>query len=134
MAIFAAASEAFSKKNTNCTIAESLDRFKEITDAAKEANVAVRGYVSCVVGCPYQGDVDVEVAADVASELIDMGCYEVSMADTTGVGTPASVDRMFQVGPRHLPCSGCCPISVTHLHWSAMLRAQGAACLPPPPS
>lgn len=103
VAVFAAASEAFSMKNTNCTIAESLERFRPILEAAREDGVAVRGYVSCVVGCPYQGFVSPVAAAKVAKELYDMGCYEVSMADTTGVGTPASVARMFEETKKLVP-------------------------------
>jgi len=96
VAIFGAASEAFSKKNINCSVDESLKRFEEVVAAAKKAGVQVRGYVSCVVGCPYSGKVDPKAAAAVAGALDAMGCYEVSMGDTTGVGTPASVSRMFE--------------------------------------
>eukprot|EP00873_Tetraselmis_striata_P032993 jgi/Tetstr1/453257/TSEL_040273.t1 len=103
VAVFAAASEAFSRKNLNCTVEESLERFHPILSAAKEDGVAVRGYVSCVVGCPYQGHVEPADAAAVARELYGMGCYEVSMADTTGVGTPASVVRMFEETKKVVP-------------------------------
>lgn len=91
VAIFGAASEAFSQKNINCSIAESLDRFREVAAAAAAANIPVRGYVSCAVGCPYSGAVAPEAAAAVAKALFDMGCYEVSVSDTIGVGTPASI-------------------------------------------
>src|SRR5215510_4817763 len=88
VAIFGAASEAFSKKNINCSISESLDRFRPVVEAAREADVSVRGYVSCVLGCPYEGEVKPERVADVAGALYDMGCYEVSLGDTIGTGMP----------------------------------------------
>ena len=96
VAIFGAASEAFSQKNINCSIEESLQRFEPIMQAAKAANIPVRGYVSCVVGCPYDGDIAPEQVAMVAEKLYKMGCYEISLGDTIGVGTPASVTRMLQ--------------------------------------
>jgi len=96
VAIFTAASEAFNKRNVNCTIAESLERFAPIMAAAKKQDVKVRGYVSCVLGCPYQGDVDVDVVADVSQQLLAMGCYEVSLGDTIGVGTPAGTRAMLR--------------------------------------
>ena len=89
VAIFGAASETFSQKNINCSIDESLARFAPVCTAASEAGIRVRGYVSCVLGCPYEGDVDPGKVTDVATRLIDMGCYEVSLGDTIGVGTPA---------------------------------------------
>jgi hydroxymethylglutaryl-CoA lyase len=91
VAIFGAASEAFSRRNINCSIDESLARFREVAAAARAARVRVRGYVSCAVHCPYSGDVPPEAAARVARALLDMGCYEVSLGDTTGRGTPAQV-------------------------------------------
>jgi len=105
VAIFAAASEAFSQKNINCSIAESLSRFEPIMAAAAAAGVRVRGYVSCVVGCPYQGEVAPAAVAGVAATLADMGCYEVSLGDTIGVGTPASILRMIEACARRLPVS-----------------------------
>jgi hydroxymethylglutaryl-CoA lyase len=95
IAIFTAASEAFNKKNTNVGIDDSLNRFRDVIDIASQENIAVRGYVSCVVGCPYQGDVAPKDAARVAVALHEMGCYEVSMGDTIGVGTPKTVVDMF---------------------------------------
>mmetsp|Transcript_37556 Transcript_37556/g.83632 ORF Transcript_37556/g.83632 Transcript_37556/m.83632 type:complete len:341 (+) Transcript_37556:46-1068(+) len=103
VAIFGAASEAFSQRNINCSVSESLKRFEAVTEAAKKEGVRVRGYVSCVVGCPYQGKVEPQAAADVARALYDMGCYEVSMGDTIGVGTPASVARMFEASMKVVP-------------------------------
>ena len=103
VAIFAAASEAFSKKNINCSIAESLKRFEPIVAAASALEIPVRGYVSCVVGCPYEGPVAPEKAAEVARTLFEMGCYEVSLGDTIGVGNPSSVQRMIEACARHVP-------------------------------
>jgi len=96
VAIFGAASESFSQKNINCSIAESLERFAPIMVAAKEKNIAVRGYVSCVVGCPYEGDIAPEKVANVALKLYEMGCYEISLGDTVGVGTPGKVQDMLR--------------------------------------
>ncbi|MCL4129262.1 UNVERIFIED_CONTAM: hypothetical protein GTU68_040205 [Idotea baltica] len=96
VAIFAAASESFSQKNINCSIDESLDRFGPIMEAAKSIELPVRGYISCVVGCPYEGEVDAKKVAEVAFRLHDMGCYEVSLGDTTGVGTPGSITRVIE--------------------------------------
>lgn len=95
VAIFAAASEAFSQKNINCSIAESLQRFAPVLAAAQQDGIKVRGYVSCVVGCPYQGDVAPHDVAHVAKALLDMGCYEISLGDTIGVGTPDKVNAML---------------------------------------
>lgn len=95
VAIFGAASEIFSQKNINCSIAESLERFAPVVEAAKAQNIKVRGYVSCVVGCPYEGDIEPQAVAKVAKTLFDMGCYEISLGDTIGVGTPASVSAML---------------------------------------
>jgi len=96
VAIFAAASEAFSQKNINCSIAESLERFKPVMEAAKADGIAVRGYVSCVLGCPYQGEVEPAKVAEVTAALLDMGCYEVSLGDTIGVGTPLKVSQLIK--------------------------------------
>ncbi len=96
VAVFAAASEAFSRKNINCSIAESIERFLPVMAAARERGVAVRGYVSCVIACPYDGPVAPTKAAEVAQRLIDIGCDEVSLGDTIGVGTPATVQRLLQ--------------------------------------
>ncbi|TRO22118.1 hydroxymethylglutaryl-CoA lyase [Ectopseudomonas mendocina] len=103
VAMFAAASEAFSQKNINCSIAESLQRFVPLMEAAKAANVRVRGYVSCVLGCPYDGDIAPEQVASVASELYAMGCYEVSLGDTIGTGTAGKTRAMFEVVGRDIP-------------------------------
>lgn len=103
VAIFGAASEAFSQKNINCSIEESLQRFEPIMQAAKAANIRVRGYVSCVVGCPYDGFIEPEQVAMVAEKLYNMGCYEISLGDTIGVGTPASVAKMIQAVNTRVP-------------------------------
>lgn len=103
IAIFGAASEAFSQKNINCSIKESLTRFEPILAAAKALNIPVRGYVSCVVGCPYDGFIEPEKVATVAEDLFNMGCYEISLGDTIGVGTPDSVQKMLQVVSTRVP-------------------------------
>ncbi len=103
VAIFGAASESFSQKNINCSIEESLERFLPIMAAAKKANVKVRGYVSCVLGCPYEGEIAPEQVAKVAEKLYQMGCYEISLGDTVGVGTPGNVTRMIQAVSEHVP-------------------------------
>ena len=103
VAIFGAASESFSRKNINCSIAESLKRFEPIVSAASALEIPVRGYVSCVVGCPYEGAIDPQKTAEVAKTLFDMGCYEVSLGDTIGVGNPASIQRMIEACARQIP-------------------------------
>jgi len=103
VAIFGAASEAFSQKNINCSIAESLKRFEPVVSAASALEIPVRGYVSCVVGCPYEGAVAPEKVAQVARTLYEMGCYEVSLGDTVGVGNPDSIRRMLDACARVVP-------------------------------
>ena len=103
VAIFGAASESFSRKNINCSIAESLKRFEPILSAASALEIPVRGYVSCVVGCPYEGAVAPEQAAGVAKTLFDMGCYEVSLGDTIGVGNPASISKLIEACAKLVP-------------------------------
>jgi hydroxymethylglutaryl-CoA lyase len=104
-AIFAAASETFSQKNINCSIAESIERFKPVMKLASEHGIPVRGYVSCVVGCPYEGKIAPAKVADVTRALFDLGVYEVSLGDTIGVGTPNTVADMLtaclKVTPAH---------------------------------
>lgn len=96
VAIFAAASEAFSQKNINCSISESLVRFETLMQAAQAQNMAVRGYISCVAGCPYSGAVDVKTVVQIARELLAMGCYEISLGDTIGVGTAGQIKSMIE--------------------------------------
>ena len=103
VAVFAAASEAFSQKNINCSIAGSLARFVPLMEAAKATNVRVRGYVSCVLGCPYDGEIAPEQVASVARELYAMGCYEVSLGDTIGTGTAGATRKMIEVVGRDIP-------------------------------
>lgn len=103
VAVFAAASEAFSQRNINCSISESLERFAPIMAAAQQHGVSVRGYVSCVLGCPYEGRIAPEQVAAVARELYAMGCYEVSLGDTIGTGTAGATRRMFEVVGKDVP-------------------------------
>ena len=97
IAVFAAASETFSQKNVNCSIKESLERFQDIFKQASEKKMPVRGYVSCIVECPYEGKVSPEKVLKVASLLLDMGCYEVSLGDTIGKGTPKTIEELLKV-------------------------------------
>lgn len=103
VSVFAAASESFARKNTNCSIAESLERFAPIVEAAKAADIKVRGYVSCVLGCPYEGEIAPLAVADVAQALFDMGCYEISLGDTIGAGSPEKTKTMIEAVARRVP-------------------------------
>jgi len=95
VAVFIAATDGFSKANTNCTVAESLERTKQVIRLALEKGLRVRGYLSVVIACPYSGPVDYRKVRDLTKELLDMGCYEVSLGDTTGVGNPHSISEML---------------------------------------
>lgn len=97
VAVFAAASETFSQRNIRCSIAESLERFAPVLEQARAAGVPVRGYVSCVLGCPYEGDISPDAVLGVTRDLLDMGCYEVSLGDTIGVGTPGHMQALLDV-------------------------------------
>lgn len=103
VAVFAAASEAFSQRNINCSISESLKRFEPIMLQARSQGIRVRGYVSCVMGCPYEGKVSAEQVAPVARALFDMGCYEVSLGDTLGAGTAGETRRLIDVVSKAVP-------------------------------
>ena len=103
IAVFAAASESFSQKNINCSIAQSLERFASVLTLAKENNIKVRGYVSCVLGCPYEGEVKPQAVVDVAKNLYTMGCYEISLGDTIGVGTPVKTSTLLKVVKNEIP-------------------------------
>lgn len=103
IAVFGAASESFSRRNINASIAESLQRFAPVMARAQAAGVPVRGYVSCVVGCPYEGRIAPAKVAEVAARLLDMGCYEISLGDTIGVGTPSSVLAMLEAVSKAVP-------------------------------
>ncbi len=103
VAVFGAASEAFSRRNINCSIAESLERFRVVVEEALKSGVKVRGYISCVLGCPYEGEVAPQRVADVAAALHGMGCYEVSLGDTIGVGTPGKAKAMIEACAARVP-------------------------------
>jgi isopropylmalate/homocitrate/citramalate synthase len=103
IAVFTAASNTFSQKNTNCTIDEGLTRIQKIMALAKEDGIKVRGYVSCVLGCPYEGETDPAVVAPIAERLHQMGCYQVSLGDTIGVGTPKKTQRLIQAVIESMP-------------------------------
>jgi hydroxymethylglutaryl-CoA lyase len=101
--IFGAASEAFSQKNINCSIAESIARFEEVAKAAKQNKLRLRGSISCALGCPYQGDVTPDAAADVVRRLRDLGCDEIDIADTIGIGTPNKVKTVIAAAAKEFP-------------------------------
>ncbi len=103
VAVFGAASEAFSEKNVNCSIKESIQRFEPIMVAAAEHGIQVRGYVSCVAVCPYEGAIDPQIVAEVSQTMLDMGCYEISLGDTTGAGTPGTMLRMLEAVRKNVP-------------------------------
>ncbi len=103
VAVFTAASETFSQKNTNCSIDESIERFRPVVARAMEADVRVRGYISCVLGCPYEGAVDRQRVAAVAKQLYKLGCYEISLGDTIGIGTPLQARDMISHAAREVP-------------------------------
>jgi len=103
VAIFGAASEGFSKKNINCSINESIERFKPLITKALSRNIKVRGYVSCVIACPYDGATSPQQVANVSQQLFDLGCYEISLGDTIGVGTPNKVSDMLQAVSEKVP-------------------------------
>ncbi|WP_316164802.1 MULTISPECIES: hydroxymethylglutaryl-CoA lyase [unclassified Bradyrhizobium] len=107
ISVFTAASESFSRANINCSIAESLERFKPVIAHARTDGIRVRGYVSCALGCPYEGEIKPQAVAGVAKALWDLGCYEVSLGDTIGVGTPLKAKQMLR--------AVCDDVPVTHL-------------------
>lgn len=127
VAVFGAASEAFSQKNINCSIDESLARFEPVISAAQAKGIRVRGYVSCVLGCPYQGQVPLTDVVRVAKTLYDMGCYEVSLGDTIGVGTPWQARAMLEVVAAEVPMEHL----ALHFHNTyGQALANITACLP----
>jgi hydroxymethylglutaryl-CoA lyase len=103
IAIFGAASETFSQKNINCSIAESFKRFEEVITHAKPHGIKVRGYISCVLGCPFEGEIAPEKVASLAKDLIQLGCYEISLGDTIGVGTPFKAKRLIELTAKEVP-------------------------------
>ncbi|XP_006926487.1 3-hydroxymethyl-3-methylglutaryl-CoA lyase, cytoplasmic isoform X2 [Pteropus alecto] len=105
VSVFGAASESFSKKNINCSIEESMEKFEEVIKSARHMNIPVRGYVSCVLGCPYEGSITPQKVTEVSKRLYGMGCYEISLGDTTGVGTPGSMKRMLESVIKEIPPS-----------------------------
>ena len=105
VAVFAAASESFSQKNINCSIAESIKRFRPIMDAASRSDIPVRAYISCVIACPYEGEIEPQKVREVAESLLAMGCYEVSLGDTIGAGTPDSIAKLLELLSSAIPAS-----------------------------
>ena len=103
IALFAAASETFSQKNTNCSIAESIDRFNAVIVEAQALGIKIRGYISCVLGCPYEGEVSSDTVLMLAQKLFDQGCYEVSLGDTLGVGTAGQARDLVEKLSRQVP-------------------------------
>jgi len=103
IAVFGAASETFSRKNINCSIAQSLERFSPVVEAARANKMRVRGYISCAAGCPYEGDVNPQAVAALAEKLYEMGCYEISLGDTIGVGTPGRIRAMIEAVAKRVP-------------------------------
>jgi len=103
IALFAAATETFSQKNTNCSIAESIDRFDAVIERAQDFGIKVRGYVSCVLGCPYEGEVSADTVLMITQKLFDKGCYEVSLGDTIGVGTAGQAQALVELLARQVP-------------------------------
>ena len=101
--VFGAASETFSRKNINCSIAESLERFAPVVEAARANKMRVRGAISCAAGCPYEGEVKPRAVAALAEKLHEMGCYEISLADTIGVGTPGKIRAMIEAVAKKVP-------------------------------
>ena len=105
VAVFGAASEAFSQKNINCSISESVERFRPVVAAAQKNRIRVRGYISCVLGCPYQGEVRVDMVVNLAAQMSEMGCSEISLGDTIGIGTPMQAKNMMESVAEKVPLS-----------------------------
>ncbi|MDX3969286.1 MAG: hydroxymethylglutaryl-CoA lyase [Bradyrhizobium sp.] len=103
VSVFAAASEGFSRANINCTIAESIERFKPVLARARADGIPVRGYISCVLGCPFDGEIKPKAVADLANTLFELGCYEISLGDTIGVGTPSKAREMLRAVSASIP-------------------------------
>jgi hypothetical protein len=138
IAVFAAASESFSRANINCSIAESIERFKPVMARAKADGVLVRGYISTVLGCPYEGEIKPQAVVDVARVLWDLGCYEVSLGDTIGVGTPlrrGNCSARWRAMYRWRT-SRCISTIPTARRWPISMREwkKAAACSIPPPA
>lgn len=112
IAIFTAASETFSKKNTNCSIEESFSRIEKIIKIAKEHQLNIRGYISCVLGCPYEGNVSPQKVSDIAERLLSIGCHEISLGDTIGVGTPLKAQQLINLVAAKIPMN----LLAVHFH------------------
>jgi hydroxymethylglutaryl-CoA lyase len=112
IAVFAAATDSFSQKNINCSIDESIERFRLVVESAIKHNIKVRGYISCVLGCPYEGEVSMAVVAGIAKTMLDQGCYEISLGDTIGVGTPGKAQAMVEQVGKVVPI----PQLAAHFH------------------
>jgi len=112
IAVFSAASEKFTQKNTNCSIEESINSFRPVLEQAQKYNIPVRGYISCVLGCPYQGNVPVEDVVNLAVKMTEMGCFQISLGDTIGAGTPVQAKRMVQKVSEKIPM----PNLALHFH------------------
>ncbi len=125
IAVFGSASKSFSRRNINCSIAESLERFRPVCEEALAHGMRVRGYVSCGLGCPYEGEISPKAVADVTTKLIELGCYEVALSDTIGVGTREKLARCSPPSPRKCRPSGWHSISTTRTarHWPTSWRA-----------
>jgi hydroxymethylglutaryl-CoA lyase len=138
VSVFAAASEGFSRANINCTVAESIERFKPVFARAKADGVKVRGYVSCVLGCPFDGEIKPKAVADLAKTLWDLGCYEISLGDTIGVGTPLKAKDMLRAVGANVPATNL----AMHFHdtygqalanlYAGMEERAAAHSIPPP--
>ena len=131
ISVFTAASEGFCRANINCSIAESIERFKPVVERAKADGIRVRGYVSTVLGCPFDGEVKPKAVADVAKTLWDLGCYEISLGDTIGVGTPDEGQGDAARGRRRTcrwPISPCTSTTPTARRWRIFMRAWRRAC------
>jgi len=131
VAVFGAASEAFSQKNINCSISESVERFRPVLEAAQKNSVRVRGYISCVLGCPYQGEVPIENVVNLAEKMSEMGCYEISLGDTIGIGTPLKAKKWLKQLQKKslsqtLPCIFMIPEG---RHWQIFMLVWNLACL-----
>ena len=124
IAVFASASEGFSRANINCSVAESIERFKPVVARAKADGIKVRGYISCVLGCPFDGEVKPQAVVDVAKLLWDLGCYEVSLGDTIGVGTPLKARHLLRAvaAPCRWPIWRCISTTLTGRRWPISMR------------
>ncbi len=128
IAIFMAASESFSKNNTNCSIQESIQRYSEVIHIAKQHNIPVRGYLSCIFSCPYEGNIQEEIVVEHAIKLHSLGCYEIALGDTTGLGTPRKIQSLIKTLSKHIPIEKI----AFHLHNTnglAMVNIYSALCL-----